>query len=146
MALLDIFKNKRTKADDKLKRPSKGVLKSSEKKTVEKKTVVKGEKKVKSESKEKDSELASMVILSPHVTEKSTFLSEKNVYAFKITPSANKIIVKRAIKEMYGFDPLKVSIVNMPAKTKRLRGKRGVKPGYKKALVYLREDNKIDLV
>jgi len=157
MGLLDIFKKgKKGKAEQKIsKRPSKGVFKQpsyvkgkapSFAKASEGKLEGKLEgKEEKSAVQEKASELASRIILSPHITEKSTDLSEKRVYVFKVASRANKVMVRGAIKEMYGTDPQKVSILNMPAKTRRSRGKIGIKQGFKKALVYLKEGDKIDV-
>jgi len=151
MALFDIFKKgskggKKRKAEEKLKRPSKGVLKRVEKNKGFQPEAVSAEKKEKKTiSVENESELASKVISSPHITEKATFLSEKGVYVFKVMPKANKVMVRRAVKELYGFEPWKVSIVNISSKTRLSRGKKGVKSGYKKAMVYLKEGDKIEL-
>jgi len=161
MGLLDIFKKgKKGKAEQKIsKRPSKGALKqpsyvkvktpsfakASEDKSEGKLEGKSEGKEEKSVVQEKASELASRIILSPHITEKSTGLSEKGVYVFKVASRANKVMVRGAIKEMYGTDPQKVSILNMPAKTRRSRGKIGIKQGFKKALVYLKEGEKIDV-
>ena len=148
MGLFDILKGKKRKADKKLKRPSKGVLKSSEIKPDKalKSEAVKEEKKEKAGAKESKSELASKIILSPHITEKTTLFSERGVYTFRVSPRANKIMVKKAIADMYGFEPRKIRITNMPSKVRSLRkGKKGVRPGYKKAEVYLKEGDKIEI-
>lgn len=140
MALLDIFKKskKQQRSEETMKR-RKGALKKTE---IAAKPVLKESKGGK---KEGSSELASAVIVSPYITEKSAVLAEKNCYTFKVTPSANKILLKKAVKEMYGFEPVKIRIVNIPAKTRVHRGKTGVKSGYKKAIIYLKEGDKIDL-
>jgi len=148
MGLFDIFKRgkapKKKKAEEKLKRPPKGALKSvSKKEKKPEKTDKKEEKKV--EQKLGKSELGAMVILRPHVTEKTTYASDNNAYAFVVSSRANKILVKRAVRELYGFEPLKVRMQNMPSKPRRVRGIRGIKPGYKKAVVYLKEGDKIEL-
>jgi large subunit ribosomal protein L23 len=90
--------------------------------------------------------LAAEFLLKPHITEQSNISSQKGVYTFRVHPSANKIIVKKAIKEMYGFKPVKVSIINIPAKKRIVRGKTGTKSGFKKALVYLKSGDKIEFV
>jgi large subunit ribosomal protein L23 len=157
MALFDIFKKglsrdkagKKRKADEKLKRPSKGALKRAEspaavsregEKLTSQPVDTKGKGGV-----ERISELAPRVILAPHVTEKTTFLSGQRVYVFRVIPKANKIAIKQAIKELYGIEPEKVSIANMPSKTRFSRGRAGVRPGYKKAMVYLKEGDKIEI-
>ena len=83
--------------------------------------------------------------IKPHITEKSTFLNEKGVYVFKIKPSINKIMVKRAVKSNYGVTPAKVRIVNMPPKQIFVKRRRAVKPGFKKAIVYLKTGEKITI-
>ncbi len=101
--------------------------------------------------KEKDlktqqSLLAGELLLKPHITEQSNLLAQKNIYTFRVRPSANKISIKKAIKEMYGFEPLKISVINMPEKKRKVRGKTGIKSGFKKALVYLKEGEKIEFL
>lgn len=144
MALFDIFKGKKGK-DERLKRPPKGALKrpSSEKtKETEAEAEEKTERKA---TPERISELASFVFLSPHVTEKSTIASGKGVYEFKVRKNANKNMVARAILELYGFKPLKIAMINMPSKKRRVRGMRGTKSGFKKAIIYLKQGDKIEL-
>lgn len=143
MALLDIFKGKKKKADKKLKRPPKGVFKQSEKK----KSQPSKKEKLSEEKfpKRKDSVLASRVILAPHITEKSTLSAEKGVYAFRVSSGSNKVMIKRSIEELYGFKPTKINIVNIPSKRRVSRGRAGVKPGFKKAVVYLKKGDKIVL-
>ncbi len=83
-------------------------------------------------------------IIKPVVTEKATNLQGQNVYSFWVSPLANKLMVKQAIKEMYDFWPLKVRIMKVRGKSIRYgrnRGKTGVR---KKALVYLKPGQKID--
>ena len=149
MALFDIFKrDKHRKAEQRLQRPSKGVLKRAEK---PKMVLPKSGKKVEAGKPASagatagKSDIASQTILSPHVTEKTTFLSEKGVYVFKISKRANKVMVKKSVKDMYGFQPKKISIVNVSSKKRSSRGKVGRKPGYKKAMVYLQEGDKIEI-
>lgn len=144
MALFDIFKrDKKKKVEEKLKRPPKGALKSSSAAAKQKTEELQKEKE--GGAKEGKSEFASGVVLAPHITEKSANCSENGVYVFRVAPAANKIMIKRAIKELYGFTPLRIRTIKMPAKLRLVRGKTGVKPGYKKAAVYLKEGDKIDL-
>lgn len=145
MALLDILKGKKRKADDKLKRPSKGVFKQSEKKEVSALPEQKGETEKKPKQKQGESLLASRVLLSPHITEKSAISGEGGAYVFRVATSSNKIMIKRAIEEFYGLKPRKISITNIPAKRRISRGKVGTKPGFKKAVVYLKKGDTIDI-
>lgn len=154
MAFFDRFRKKAGR--EKLERPPKGAFKRPAsvplKAELQRGKPEKAEKKSETESvskesgtKEKSSELASLLVSKPHITEKSTSLNEKSVYVFKVSPRANKILMKRAIKELYGLIPRKVRVLNMPSKSRFIRGKSGVKSGYKKAVVYLNKGDKIDL-
>ncbi len=147
MALLDIFKGKKGK-DEKLKRPPKGALKRVEKPVKREPVHVSEESKTEKKQegkKEGSSELASIMLSSPHITEKSAFSAESGVYAFKVSSRANKVMVRRAVKELYGFEPIKINMLNMPGKTRFVRGRKGSKPGYKKAVIFLKEGDKIEL-
>lgn len=126
-----------------MKRPPKGVFKQPKKPEVKKEDEVKTEEKPK--QKQMESLLASKVLLSPHATEKSTLSAEGGAYVFRVAPDSNKVMIKRAIEEFYGFKARKVSITNMPSKRRISRGRVGTKSGFKKAVVYLKEGDKIDL-
>jgi large subunit ribosomal protein L23 len=85
------------------------------------------------------------ILIEPWVTEKSTNLGMENKYVFKIIKSADKTKVINAIKNIYGVSAISVNIVNIHSK-KRVRGKTvGRKPGFKKAVVTLKEGDKIEL-
>lgn len=86
------------------------------------------------------------VLRRPHITEKASALAEKNVYVFEVDPKANKAMVKNAVRLLYKVTPEKVRIVNVPRKRVFIRGIRGVKPGMKKALVYLKKGESIEII
>lgn len=86
------------------------------------------------------------VILNPRITEKASDKAEDNVYIFDIDPRANKIQVKEAVKNIYKVDAVKVNITKVPSKTTFSRGKKGVKAGGKKAIVYLKKEDKIEII
>jgi large subunit ribosomal protein L23 len=89
----------------------------------------------------------SSVIMSPRITEKSTFVAGKhNVYLFNIHKDAAKPHVAKAVKEIYGVTPLRVTIARTPAKRTFVRGKVGSNSAIKKAYVYLKEGDKIEFV
>lgn len=73
-------------------------------------------------------------------------LTEKSVYVFDISPRAGKQEVSRAIKAFYGVSPERVHVLNTKAKKVFVRGKWGTKAGGKKAYVYLKEGDKIEIV
>lgn len=87
------------------------------------------------------------VIKEPVTTEKSTMLSDKGKYAFKIDPWATKIDVKNAIKELYGVDVEKVTITTIVHKTRLVGGRNVIekrKQG-KKAVVTVKGKKTIDI-
>ena len=90
-----------------------------------------------------------MVLIRPHITEKATTLSEKNVYAFEIAHKANKMQVRQAIEKFYKVKPVKVAVImGIPKTMKNPRtGRVQVKKtAIKKALVYLKKGDKIEFV
>ena len=86
------------------------------------------------------------IIKNPHITEKATVKSEAGVYVFEISPRASKKDVAQAIKDLYKVTPVKISTVTIPAKKVIVRGKRGLKSGYKKAYVYLKKGETIEVL
>ena len=88
------------------------------------------------------------VIKNAVVTEKSAMVAgmELSVYTFEVEAKATKPSVMAAIKSKYKVTPVKVNIINVPSKRVLIRGKRGVKPGFKKAMVYLKSGDKIEIV
>jgi large subunit ribosomal protein L23 len=85
------------------------------------------------------------LIKKPLITEKATDLSGAGKYVFVVKPSATKKEVQKALREIYRVDAVKVNIVNLPGKTKRFRGLKSRKSGVKKAIVTLKEGQKIDI-
>lgn len=91
--------------------------------------------------------IAHEIIRAPWFSEKALILTEKGVYAFAVSPRATKAEIAGAIKEIYNVEPRKVRIVNMPAKSKTLRTRRGVgtRAARSKAYVYLAAGDSIQL-
>ncbi len=78
-------------------------------------------------------------LIRPHITERATALAQKNAYVFVVEPHATKREVMVAIKTLYNVTPRKVATITIPSKQSvGRRGIRGVKSGYKKAIVYLK--------
>lgn len=86
------------------------------------------------------------IIKNPRITEKATNAIEQNVYTFDILDSANKTEIKKAVFALYKVKPVKVNILRVPDKKILLRGKEGTKGGGKKAVVYLKEGDKIEFI
>ena len=87
-------------------------------------------------------------IQSVLLTEKATLLSEKlNKYVFRVPPSANKLQIKRAIEVIFKKKVADVNTANYEGKKKReRRADFGRRPNWKKAIVTLKEGEKLDIV
>ncbi|MFA6414610.1 MAG: 50S ribosomal protein L23 [Candidatus Paceibacterota bacterium] len=83
--------------------------------------------------------LAHEIIRAPWFSEKALIVTEKGVYTFDVSPRATKATIASAIKEIYNVEPRMVRIVNLPAKRKMMRTKRGIgtRAARRKAYVYL---------
>ena len=86
------------------------------------------------------------ILRSPHITEKATDLTEHNKYIFKVGPEANKIEVKKAVESNYGVDVLAVNVVNIHRKKRTVGRNIGWVKGYKKAIVTLKQGQKIEIM
>ena len=87
-----------------------------------------------------------LLIKKPWITEKATALTASNQYVFLVKSTASKPEVKKAIHAIYKVDALSVNILNRTGKTKRSgRGIKGKTEGYRKAIVTIKEGQKIDL-
>ena len=89
------------------------------------------------------------IIVKPIVTEKMTQLGDKfNRYGFRVEKSANKIEIKKAIETMYSVTVTDVNTLVVAPKRKSRYTKTGLVNGatsaYKKAVVTLKEGDKID--
>jgi len=86
------------------------------------------------------------VLKTPQVTEKATGLVGQNQYVFKVWPRANKVEAKKAIEGLYGVDVISVKIIKVPRKRRRLGKIQGFRKGYKKAIVKIKEGQKIEVL
>lgn len=85
-------------------------------------------------------------IRKPVVTEKSTQMQEKGIYAFWVSSKATKIDVKQAVKELYGADVSAVKMIKVPAKFRAIRkGNFNKRSETVKAYVTLKNRSKLDL-
>lgn len=123
------------------------------KKNTIKKTVKTNSKEV-TLAKKTDKESPSLIksiynstILRPRITEKSGDISQKlNAYTFEIKMSSSKHEVAQAVKNFYKVNPVKINIIRLPRKRILSRGKKGWSGGVKKAIVYLKEGDKIEFI
>jgi large subunit ribosomal protein L23 len=89
--------------------------------------------------------VSSRILLRPIITEKATQLAAQNQYVFEVAQKANKIEIKKAVKELYNFWPLKVNIIKVKGKEVRYGRSRGRTKNRTKAIVTLKKGEKIDL-
>ena len=87
------------------------------------------------------------IIDSVRLTEKGSLLAEKeNKYVFRVKPHANKLQIKQAIEQLFGKKVIAVNTCNYAGKKKRERTANfGRKAHWKKAIVTLKEGDRIDL-
>ena len=85
------------------------------------------------------------IVLAPHITEKSTMLSENNSVVFKVAPSASKPEIKAAIEALFNVTVTNVHTMVSKGKSKRWKGKAYQRSDMKKAIVTLAEGQTIDV-
>jgi large subunit ribosomal protein L23 len=85
------------------------------------------------------------IVLAPHITEKSTMLSEANAVVFKVAPNATKPEIKAAIEALFNVKVTNVNTLVTKGKTKRWKGKPYQRSDVKKAIVTLAEGQSIDV-
>jgi large subunit ribosomal protein L23 len=85
------------------------------------------------------------VILAPHITEKSTLLSENNGVVFKVATDATKPQIKEAVEALWGVKVTGVNTIVQKGKTKRWKGRPYKRSDSKKAIVTLAEGQSIDV-
>jgi large subunit ribosomal protein L23 len=87
------------------------------------------------------------IILRPLVTEKGTHLStHHNAYAFEVHTLADKLQIRDAVEKLFNVTVIKVRTMNRLGKKKRYRGEMGKQANWKKAIVTLSENDKIDFI
>lgn len=102
----------------------------------------------KKEIKKKDNKLSTKfydLIKKPVITEKGTLLSNNSQIIFSVPMSANKNIVKQAVKKLFGVNIKKINIIVSKGKTRRFKGKMGKRKDEKKAIISLEKGQKIDI-
>jgi large subunit ribosomal protein L23 len=85
------------------------------------------------------------VLLAPVVSEKSYSLIDDRKYSFRVHPNAHKTQIRHAVEELFHVRVQRVNVVQMQSKPKRRGLTRGKKPGWKKAIVQLREGESIEI-
>jgi large subunit ribosomal protein L23 len=87
------------------------------------------------------------VLIGPLLTEKGTLLKEtNNKVLFRVTRSANKIEIKKAVEEIFKVKVEGVATINCRGKKKRMGRHEGIRPDWKKAIVTLKEGEKLEII
>lgn len=85
------------------------------------------------------------VILKPVVSEKSYGLLDQNKYTFVVRPDANKVQIRQAVEQIFDVKVTSVNTLNRQGKRKRTRFGYGKRADSKRAIVTLREGDRIDI-
>ena len=85
------------------------------------------------------------VLLAPVVSEKSYSLIADRKYSFRVHPEAHKTQIRQAVEELFQVKVERVNISHVQPKPKRRGTIRGTKPGWKKAIVQVREGDTIEI-
>ncbi len=85
------------------------------------------------------------VVLAPHITEKTTLLSEQNAVVFKVANDASKPQIKAAVEALFGVNVLGVNTIVQKGKSKKWKGRPYTRSDMKKAIVTLAEGQSIDV-
>ena len=85
------------------------------------------------------------VLLAPVISEKSYGLLDENKYTFDVHPLANKTQIKIAVKQIFNVEVIDVNTLNRAGKRKRTRFGYGRRKAVKRAIVTLRDGDRIDV-
>jgi large subunit ribosomal protein L23 len=85
------------------------------------------------------------VVLAPHITEKSTLLSEQNAVVFKVATRATKPEIKAAVEALFNVNVTNVNTITQKGKTKKWKGRPYQRSDMKKAIVTLADGQSIDV-
>ncbi len=139
MALLDFLKKKKEAEK------AKGAKRTLTPSDSEGKKPAKKPEKV-SAAKNKNIKFSYEAIKQPHISEKGSYLAEKDQYIFEVSPNYNKQEIKNAVEGIYGVNVLSVNSVKIPAKRRRLGKTEGFRRAYKKAIVKIKNGQKIEIL
>ncbi|UXU76073.1 MULTISPECIES: 50S ribosomal protein L23 [unclassified Paracoccus (in: a-proteobacteria)] len=85
------------------------------------------------------------VIVKPLITEKATLVADANAYVFQVAKDSSKPAIKDAVEALFNVKVKAVNTTITKGKTKRFRGRPGVRSDVKKAYVTLEAGNSIDV-
>ena len=85
------------------------------------------------------------VLIAPVVSEKSYGQIAQNRYTFKVHQDAHKTQVRQVVEELFDVKVVRVAIIKVQAKPKRRGAFKGIRPGWKKAVVQLKQGDSIEI-
>nr|YP_007476228.1 ribosomal protein L23 [Diacronema lutheri]YP_009863749.1 ribosomal protein L23 [Pavlova sp. NIVA-4/92]AGE93727.1 ribosomal protein L23 [Diacronema lutheri]QKE31080.1 ribosomal protein L23 [Pavlova sp. NIVA-4/92] len=85
------------------------------------------------------------IIKKPLLSDKTLRLINNNQYSFLVTKKSNKIEIKAAIEKLFNVKIKKVNTITRPIKQRRIGRFIGTKPLFKKAIITLEPNQKIQL-
>ena len=85
------------------------------------------------------------VLLAPIVSEKSYSLIGDRKYTFKVHANAHKTQIRQAVEQLFDVHVQSVRVMKVQPKPKRRGLSRGIRPGWKKAIVQVREGEAIEI-
>lgn len=88
---------------------------------------------------------SSKILMRPVITEKATFLNSENKYIFEVSVAANKIDVQKAFEATYKIKPIRINMIKVKGKNVRYGQTSGKTKDWKKAIITLKEGDKIEL-
>jgi large subunit ribosomal protein L23 len=92
-----------------------------------------------------DNNIASKIIRQPIFNNKAILLLKQNKYCFIVHPKANKVVIKQSIESLFNVKVARINTLQLPKKKKGLGKFLGYTPQYKKAIITLVKENKINL-
>lgn len=141
MSIFDFLKRKKEIDKSKEKKPER-VLDIP----TAKQSGVRDDKIIGTKSKKINKGFSYEVIKEPHISEKASNLGEENMYVFKVQNGAGKMEIKKAIEGIYNVSILSVNTIKIPKKKRRIGRTEGFKKGYVKAVVKVKEGQKIEIL
>lgn len=153
MKFFDRFRRKKKEAELKESAPAKGMVTAAVSET----SAVKEEKPVEARAGKADTAdapnqtlrdgtgQAYRVLIKPLITEKSSSAGELGKYSFMVGPEANKIMVKKAVEQVYGVKVRGVNIMNYQGKEVNYGRYPGQRKSWRKAIVTLEKGQHLEL-
>lgn len=143
MALLDFLKNKESAEKSRQNSPEREVKKAEKAEVV---LATEDKKPHFAEVSRGKNKFSYDIIREPHISEKASILAEKNKYIFKVLTGSNKNEIKKSVEGTYNVKVLFVNIIKIPNKKRRVGKTKGFKKAYTKAVVTLKQGDKIEIL